>query len=174
MNHLYYVTPEEYDIAEQNGISRILVWERKYRYGWKNEKCITEPVRQYRNVPKRFKDKAKELGISNAAACVRMGRGWSMEAAYTTPLITEAEKQERARKAKKKRRKFTDEEYKIMEQNGVKVKLAHQRIRENGWDRELAISIPPMKPQESGAMGYEKLKLLYGNANSDLFRRVRT
>lgn len=43
-----FLTFEELRIAEENGISRKLAHQRVREWGWKNQKAITEPKREYR------------------------------------------------------------------------------------------------------------------------------
>jgi hypothetical protein len=40
----YYITPEEYEEAERNGISRKHVNYRIRQFGWGKQKAITTPV----------------------------------------------------------------------------------------------------------------------------------
>lgn len=53
-NHLNHrknengLTLAELKIAEENGIGRKLAHQRVREWGWKNEKAITEPKREYR------------------------------------------------------------------------------------------------------------------------------
>lgn len=56
----------------------------------------------------------------------------------------------------------TPEEYDIAQANGIKPKLALQRMRVSGWTKEQAINIPPMKPRESGKLGYKRAAEILG------------
>lgn len=79
----YYITPEEYIIASNNGISRDLVNKRVRSYGWNKLKAITiapKPVKKY---SKEIIELAESNGISIDVFYSRVKYGWSQERAAT-------------------------------------------------------------------------------------------
>lgn len=44
-----YITPEEYKIAERNGISNKTLEDRIRRQNWDRERALTKPTRSYAN-----------------------------------------------------------------------------------------------------------------------------
>ena len=81
----YYVTPEEYLIAESHGISRDLVNKRIRNYLWNKEKAITvspAPISKYGNIKYRL----KENGIDESTFYKRIAYGWTIERASTEPI----------------------------------------------------------------------------------------
>lgn len=81
----YYVTPEEYKIAESNGISRDLVNKRIRNYAWDKKKAITlppSPTSKYGSI----KDRLKENGIAESTFYKRIAYGWSIERACTEAI----------------------------------------------------------------------------------------
>lgn len=73
-----YLSDEDYEIAESNGISRQTVYQR-IKYGWSKKKAITRPVTNYRKL-------CKEIGLNYHTFNERLERGWSVEKALTKPI----------------------------------------------------------------------------------------
>ena len=92
----YYITPDDWDIANANGLLPQTVYSRVMR-GWSIDDAVSLPVRiNKHNVPQYLKERAKEIGLSSAAVS-RLDRGWNLEEAHTTPKLTNDEIQARAR-----------------------------------------------------------------------------
>lgn len=91
MSYSFYITPEQYAVAEQNGISARLVTERVRRLGWSVKRAISTP-------PQKHHDRAKWLEIANQNGIstvtfygrVRKG-GMDPEAAAMTPIMPKSE-----------------------------------------------------------------------------------
>ena len=168
----YYITPDDWDIANANGLLPQTVYSRVMR-GWSIDDAVSLPVRAKKNVPDYLIKRSKEIGLSKAAIKSRIDRGWNLEEAHTTPKLTNDEIQARARRGieEKGNVMFGEKEKEIMKQNGITYKLAYTRVYVRKWTKKEAITIPPMDFAVAGAMGYAKAKAMYGNVNGDLFVR---
>lgn len=85
-----YLTEEDYETAERNGIPRKLAYSRYYGCAWDKEKAITVPRRvnqgkRKRNYPESMYVQAELNGVSMYTVYSRIRRGWSPEKAATTP-----------------------------------------------------------------------------------------
>ena len=83
----YYITDEEYAIAEKHGISKDTLNFRIRRMGWDKEKALTTKTRKYTDRAKQV-EIAKANGISRATFYDRLSDGWSAEDAYTIPVMS--------------------------------------------------------------------------------------
>lgn len=87
----YYITPEEYEIAEQNGIDGWTV-ERRIRYlGWKKQKAIYTPKRKRDTKYSSLAEKAIENGITRKAFYMRIKRGMCPLEASKKPMLSNKE-----------------------------------------------------------------------------------
>lgn len=85
--HYFYITPEEYAIAEQNGISARLVTERVRRLAWSVDRAITTPPKIHKD-RKKWLEIAKQNGISIITFYSRVRKGgMDPEKAATTPIM---------------------------------------------------------------------------------------
>lgn len=82
----YYITDEDYAIAEKNGICRDTVNFRIRRMGWEKEKALTKPPRKYSDRKKEI-EIAKSNGIGRSTFYDRLSYGWKVEDAYTIPVM---------------------------------------------------------------------------------------
>lgn len=85
---MYYLTQQDYDIAQQNGIGRQNLYQRYYMYDWDKERAMTEPIHK-RERPERSEwvNVAKANGVSDNLFCMRINKlGWSVRKAATTPV----------------------------------------------------------------------------------------
>lgn len=76
---------EQYKIAETNGISRNLAYQRYEHLFWSEEDAITKPVRRSDDDYIHWKDVAQANGISYVGFYKRVKRGMTPEQAATTP-----------------------------------------------------------------------------------------
>ena len=72
-----YVTDEQYEIAEKNGISRATVTQRVVTYIWPVERAITEPVRKVRRFTEEEKMLMQENKLKYNTVYSRKKAGWS-------------------------------------------------------------------------------------------------
>ncbi|MVX62261.1 hypothetical protein GKZ28_00920 [Clostridium chromiireducens] len=82
----YYVTPDEYEIAEALGISKDLVDKRIRLYTWPKKMAISIEPKQVKKYDNSIKDLLKVNGISEGTFYKRIKYGWSVERACTEPV----------------------------------------------------------------------------------------
>lgn len=132
-----YVTPNDYLVAESNGISEEVVSRRVYSGGWSVQRAITEVVSTRRTTAEvdkvwsAWRNTAKKNGVSRELFRSRCQRGWSEEDAATV----EAGKRRTGSE-------FTEEEKQIAKKNGLDanyLSIVRGRIR-LGWSREDALN----------------------------------
>lgn len=139
-----YITPEEYEIAESNGIRARLVEQRVRTQSWDVKRAITTPVRKHK--PKgtltKWAEKAKKNGVSYDTFSARINvLGWDIEKAATKPKETKEERMERLNAG---RRVFPLEFIKLAESNGIDYETFKYRVR-SGKGYEEAATHPLMK-----------------------------
>ena len=129
----FYITPEDFRIAEENGISKDTLLSRVRKLGWDVDKAINTPVRAKRKFtkeeiktmeeaitkpkkrgrqyvyPEWVYREADKNGISYSALGNRIRRGMSLEEACTRKMITRLEALEIARKKYKEKKKANNE-----------------------------------------------------------------
>jgi hypothetical protein len=137
MDWEYELTEQDYQQAVANGIKRETARQRFYDRGWEKERAITEPVNTKVD-RRRWHRIAEENGITRDAFNTRLQRGWSEEAAATTPKQTFAVARE-IRHAEM--RKYPVEYIEKALKNGVSNQTFRRRVRE-GWDYEKASTTP--------------------------------
>ena len=81
----FYITPEDFKIAEENGIPEYVVTTRVRKLGWDIDRAITKPVRGKRKFTEEEIKIMKENGLDRSAVAYRLGLGWSLEQALTKP-----------------------------------------------------------------------------------------
>ena len=99
----YYITDEEYEIAEKNGISKDTLNFRIRRMGWNKEKALTKPPRKYTDRAKQV-EIAKSNGIGRSTFYDRLSYGWKVEDACTIPVMNSKQILERMWKERDRRR----------------------------------------------------------------------
>lgn len=84
-----YITPEDYEKAEKNGIKNL--YNRVHVYGWSIRRAVNTPPRKRTNRDY-WKEVAIQNGINLNTFFSRIHRsGWSEEEAATTPVMTPEE-----------------------------------------------------------------------------------
>jgi len=141
MTYSYYITPEEYQIAAQNGISPKVLESRVRKYAWDKQRAITQPVRKFKD-HKEWAKVAEENGISYHTFWQRLRKGWTYEQAATMPKIKPSEI--------KRYRRYPKEYSDKAKELGI-YKLFVHRMHQ-GWDIEKACSTPPMTKSEVGKL----------------------
>ena len=113
----FYITPEDFRIAEENGISKGTLIMRVRRQGWDVDKAITEPVRAKRKFTEEEIKIMKKNGLDRNTVSCRLQYGWALEEALT--------------KAKKGGRQYVYPEwvYKEADKNGISYSALGSRIR---------------------------------------------
>lgn len=151
----YYISPEEYDIAESYGVSQRLVNDRIRDRGWEKKRALTTPT-QIQKDRSEIVAKAKLNGISYNQLMARLHIGWNEERAATAPIRNAKEHSENALKMCQLNRKLPVEMLKLAEENGIKYSSFTHRLRA-GWDILRAATTPTS--YSNGAM---RLKELHG------------
>ena len=141
----FYITPDDYRIAEENGISKDTLLSRVRKLGWDIDKAITKPVRAKRKFTKEEIKTMEENGVNQNIAANRMYWGWNLEEAITKP--------------KKQGRQYVHPEwvYKEADKHGIKYSALGNRIR-RGYDLERACTERVLTRQESAEIARNKLK----------------
>ncbi|QIW18551.1 hypothetical protein [Bacillus thuringiensis] len=152
----YYITPDEYDRALENGIGRCTLNGRVRVSMWDKEKAITEPLTLKDSQWSKWKEVAKKHGISYQTYYQRVKRGLEPLDAATMPVMEKEQISRKGRVAQAHKRVFTDEELKIAAENGIRYQTALYRYRQGGWSKEDAITKPPLSPQECMRRAKEK------------------
>ena len=141
----FYITPEDYKIAEENGISKDTLLSRVRKLGWDVDKAITKPVRVKRKFTEEEFKAMEEYGIDRNVAAGRRYWGWTLEEAIT--------------KSKKKGRQYVYPEwvYKEADKNGISYSALGNRIR-RGMSLEEACTRKIITKEEALVIARKKLK----------------
>ena len=81
-----YITPEDFEEAEANGINREALGQRVRQYGWSIERAKTEPIREKLFYHGNWLSVALKNGIKSETFYARINRGWDDERAATEPV----------------------------------------------------------------------------------------
>ena len=141
----FYITPEDFKIAEENGIPEYVVTTRVRKLGWDVDKAITKPVRAKRKFTKEEIKTMEENGVNQNIAANRMYWGWNLEEAITKP--------------KKRGRQYVYPEwvYKEADKNGISYSALGNRIR-RGMSLEEACTKKMITRLEALEIARKKLK----------------
>lgn len=138
----WYITPEEYRIAEKNGIKRGTLEKRIRHSGWDKEVALTKPIRK-KGQHKKWIKLAKENGISADTFRKRINvYGWEIEAAATIPPT------------KGRPMKYSKKIREELKKNGIKYHTFLKRI-ESGWDLKRAYTEKTWENADALAKGRE-------------------
>src|SRR5690606_7631526 len=86
--YMEVLTEQDYRIADENGIERLLVYRRVNECGWNIERAITEGVNEKHRPTgawDRWKEAAEQNGVSHQLFRTRLSRGKSEEEAALEP-----------------------------------------------------------------------------------------
>lgn len=129
----YYITDEDYEEAQKNGINKARLQARVLRLGWNIERAKTQPIMKKKNITDEQLKIAKENGLNRAAILNRMSRGgMTLEEAISRP------------KKQGMPRKFPDWVYEEAQKNGIHCCVVNQRVN-SGWSLEKACTEPVNK-----------------------------
>lgn len=149
----YYITPEDYEIAEKNGISKMNVYNRVTELGWPIQRAITEKVRIQN---KGYRELLKDHNINYNTFISRLRKGLSVEQALTMKVMTPEEKVKV--RLKNIKRTFTDEELEIARKNGINKRALYWRVHVGRWSKEKAIHTPTLTKKEAAQRRAEKFR----------------
>lgn len=131
------LTDEELEIAKNNGIPRSVVKSRLEELYWDIDDAITKPIQKRKSFNPIW-DKWKDKAVV------------SRQLMYDRVMIRKMDEDEAALTPKMPNRKskvWTDEEVKIMKENGIYQNLALGRLA-LGWSKEDAITKPIMGTEQ--------------------------
>jgi len=120
----FYITPDNYNTAQQNGITAHLLTNRVRTYGWDIIKATTTTPRPL-NTNQEWRDIAKENNISSSIFSHRVSTGMSMEKASSMPVMDKATLINNMAIAK---RKYPKEYEDLAVSNGISVKTFCKRM----------------------------------------------
>lgn len=153
MNHNFYITPEEYERAEQNGIKPALLEVRIRSLAWNKERAVTTPPHKKKKLDKEWIKVASNNGICYSTFKYRVNElGWTQERAATQAL---QDRKKQAKKASEASRVYPVKYIKKATKNGIPYDTFRHRIY-LGWDPEEAATKSVMTGREIGLMNKEK------------------
>lgn len=136
----YYLTPEELDIAEKNGIGKELAQNRVYRYGWDKKRAITQKRREVRTSNwANWGATAEANGIGKSTFFTRLGNGMTPEEAATKPLSGTRYGASRI---------FSKEILELAASNGISRARLYERVQKSKWDEQKAATTPIVPKSE--------------------------
>jgi hypothetical protein len=131
---LEYLTDEDYETAERNGIARKAAYHRFYILCWDRLKAITTPVKHHHNLWDDYKDRSK---VAKTTFYERVRKGMTPEeAASLSPLPLG-----NPLRAKGKG-KISLVDFKVAEENGISENTLKARVYQYRWPVELAVAVP--------------------------------
>lgn len=159
----FYITPEEYKIAAENGICRTTLDSRVRVLGWDKEKAITTPPRMYKRVPKYLVEEARQNGIPYRVLIERLNiLGWDAKRAVTEPIWGKEQRRKMAKKMHDKNRKYPKKILELAERNNIPKCVFYDRINKQGLDILTAATRPIMTREQISRLGIEAYRNLYG------------
>jgi hypothetical protein len=162
----FYISPEDYATAWENGISPQTLNVRIRRFGWDKQRAVTQPPQIKKHRHPELREIAKQNGISEGTFYFRIRRGWDPEAAATTPLLPS---QSRAAEA---RRIIPKELQELATKNGIPYATFYCRIFQSGWDPKRAATEPVWTRKQVSAAGVKGLRATHGgNPNEWIFKK---
>jgi len=144
-NYEYYITPQEYEQAQQNGISPGVLTRRIRGLAWEKARALTTPPRKRRGM-KEWVKIAKQNGINPKVFHRRVERGWDQERAATQPLT---DKKALMLQNRKDNRVYPKDVIEIAIGNGISYELFTWRMRD-GWTLEEASTTKKLSRREIG------------------------
>src|SRR5699024_10987862 len=130
MPYDYYITPEDYERALKNGVSKSTLERRVYHQLWDKKRAINTPIRKFDKDCKYVKQ-AKENGIKYGTYWERVNRGWSRQKASTQP-VQNLRCEKYHERLRRERRLYPDWVYENMKKHGISQQTFHGRVR-SGW-----------------------------------------
>ena len=141
----FYITPDDYRIAKENGISEDTLLSRVRKLGWDINKAITEPVRIKREFTEEEIKVMEENGIDRNTAASRMYLGWTLEEALTRP------------KKRGRQRIYPEWVYKEADKHGISYTALGNRVR-RGMSLEEACTKRLLTKREAAEIGRKNRK----------------
>lgn len=153
MDYSFYITPEEYTEALENGICSTTLESRIRCLGWGKRKAIETPPHKKQKIDKKWVNIAEQNGICYSTLRYRVNRlGWDIKTAATIPL---QDRSKQAKHANESCRKYPKEIVELAKQNGIHYDTFRRRVK-NGWELIRAATQAPMTNSEIGRYVKEK------------------
>lgn len=149
----FYITPEEYDIAAGNGISRHTLDVRIRDLLWDKEKAITEPTQKKDYSLSEWADIAESNGIKRGTFYMRVRRGGDPNKAATEKVQC---KKTWSNKMRKRRTfKYPNHVYEQARQNGISYSSLKHRMKSSNFTDEEVYTMKPLSSEESARRSHE-------------------
>ena len=149
MAYSFYISPESYLRASQNGISKRTLEQRIQDMGWHTERAITTPIKQRKEYGNWIKI-AEQNGISSQAFRKRINSyGFELERAATQPLMDFSSNM---KKVGERNRVYSKETLQQASDNGISYGTFISRIQDK-WSIEDAVKVSRRKNGAGWSMG---------------------
>jgi hypothetical protein len=125
-----YLTDADYEIAKENGISKLLAYNRLYQLGWDKNRTITQPVREKLGPWEQHKNKSL---VKKSTFYERMKKGMAPDEAAQTPPMPRTHKHITV---------LTKERIELAKENGITYNTLAHRVYYYKWPVEKAITQP--------------------------------
>ena len=158
----FYITPEEYKIAESNGICPNTLEKRIRWYGWDKKKAVGMPPIKHKRIAKHLVEEAQRNGIGYNTLRYRLNRGWNTERAVTEPVMSFQLCGKKS--AAIKGTKYPIEYLELAAKNGISRSRFRDRVSRLGWTMEKAATKPIMTREEVSKVAREAYFNLYGHS----------
>lgn len=157
----YYITPEEFKIAEKNGISKKLLINRVRNLAWEKERAITEKPGQRRKL-KSWIEIAEKNGICEGTFLNRIKKlKWDFEKASTKPVTN---RKKFIRELAENQRKYPKEIIKLAEKNGISYYTFQARVTRLKMNMYDAATMPVMTKSEVSKKGHKAYRKIHGRS----------
>ncbi|HAF97519.1 hypothetical protein [Paenibacillus lactis] len=164
----YYITPAEYELAAQNGVSRELVNHRIRGLGWDKDRAVITSPRKT-TIHRKWLEIAAKNGISKRLYFKRVYRGWSKQEAATKPVMSTKEIIKNLDNYRIKL--FEPEDIQEAARNGISYETFRKRVRDCGWTVEEAKTRPLYTPTERASKGARAVRRKHGNIFAHVYQK---
>lgn len=139
----HYITPDDFMVAEKNGINSAALQQRVRDYGWDIDRAIIVPLKvetPFQPIWEKWEKIATKHGVSRVLFYHRVKKGWPEAKSATFPI----------KRGKPLSDEWTEEEREIARRNGLdKNYMNAVKARINlGWTREEALNTPKLTENE--------------------------
>ena len=156
----FYITPDDYEEAEKNGICRKLLDTRIRELGWDKDTAITKRPK-YNKELKKYIEIAKSNGIKEATFLTRIRKlKWELDRASTEPVKS---RKECTTSIAGHNRKYPREVYETLKKNEIDTETFRRRMLK-GWTLEEATTRKPMSKKEAARLGNIAYREKYGHS----------
>lgn len=162
----FYITPDEYGKASENGVDAFNLERRIRLLGWSKEKAMNTPLGGVHNRQKWVKV-AEKNGIKYQTFMTRVNHyGWDEKRAATEPIQN---RKKAASFALECKRVIPKEYINAAQKHGIAYHTLRMRIKK-GWEIERATTEPIMTKSKAGQIGKKRTIEKYGDWNRLSFK----